>query len=228
MYITSIVLFAKSTKNIKRLNSNERNEMNLPDNINATLVGILLSDGHLQRRSQSSNLKFIFNQSGKIEKRPYFDLIYSMFKLCCTKNSEYYIKTGLSKKNGKEYSSISFTTMQLPCFTKIYSLWYLNKKKIVPINIQELLTSEGLAHWIMGDGSRQNKGLHLSMYAFTWDEVKLLISVLENKFGFKCSCHIHSSIGEKWRIYIWEESMEKLIKLVAPYMINFMLYKIQR
>lgn len=80
----------------------------------------------------------------------------------------------------------------------------------------------------MGDGSRQNRGLHLSVYAFTWDEVKLLMSVLENKFGFKCSSHIHSSIGGKWRIYIWEESMEKLIKLVTPYMMKSMQYKIQK
>lgn len=109
--MTSIVLFAKSTKNIKRLNSNERNEINLPDNINAALVRILLSDGHLQRRSQSSNVRFIFNQSGKIEKRPYFDLIYSRFKFCCINSSEYCIKTWIDKKNGNEYSSISFATM---------------------------------------------------------------------------------------------------------------------
>jgi hypothetical protein len=118
--------------------------------------------------------------------------------------------------------------MQLPCFTKIYPMWYLNKKKIVPINIQELLTPEGLAHWIMGDGSRQNLGLHLSVYAFTWDEVRLLISVLENKFNLKCSCHVHSSIGEKWRIYVWEESMEHLRLLISPNIITSMLYKIQK
>jgi hypothetical protein len=52
--------------------------------------------------------------------------------------------------------------MQLPCFIEIHSLWYLNGKKIVPLNIYILLTLLGLAHWIMGDGSRQNLGLHLS------------------------------------------------------------------
>jgi len=225
---TSVILFANSTKNIKRLNSIERNEINLPDNINNALVGILLSDDHLQRRSLSSNVRFIFCQSGKIEKRPYFDLIYFMFRFCCTNDSEYYIKRWISKKKGEEYSSISFATKQLPCFTKIYSLWYLNKKKIVPTNIEELLTSEGLAYWIMEDGSRQNLGLHLSVYAFTWQKVKLLMSVLENKFDLKCSCHIHSSIGGKWRIYIWEKSMEKLKILVTPYMVRSMLYKIQK
>jgi hypothetical protein len=55
----------------------------------------------------------------------------------------------------------------------------------------------------MGDGSRHNLGLHLSVYAFTSDEVKLLMNnVLEFKFGLKCSIHKLSSIGRKPRIYI--------------------------
>jgi len=54
----------------------------------------------------------------------------------------------------------------------------------------------------MGDGSRQNSGLHLNVYAFSPTEVKLLIDVLETKFGFKCSVHKLSTIGGKPRIYI--------------------------
>jgi len=78
----------------------------------------------------------------------------------------------------------------------------------------------------MGDGSSYNLSLHLSVYAFTIDEVKLLINVLENKFNLKCSYYIHSSIEGKLWIYIWEESVEKLRLLVSPYIIPSMLYKI--
>jgi LAGLIDADG DNA endonuclease family len=79
-------------------------------------------------------------------------------------------------------------------------MWYLNGKKVVPGNIIELLTPVGLAHWIMGDGSSQNTGLHLSVYAFTTVEVKLLMNVLKEKFDLKCSIHKLSSIGGKPRI----------------------------
>ena len=73
-----------------------------------------------------------------------------MFKFCCIYNSEYCIKTWIDKKKcSQEYSSISFTIIQLPCFTKVYSLYYLNNKKIVPTNIEELLTSDKLAYWFM-------------------------------------------------------------------------------
>ncbi len=116
--------------------------------------------------------------------------------------------------------------MQLPCFTELHSLWYLNKRKIVPINIKELLTPIGLAHWIMGDGSLQNLGLHLSVYAFTCSEVELLIDAFETKFLLKCSVHKHSTIGGKASIYIWKESMNKLRLLVSPYIIPSMQYKI--
>jgi LAGLIDADG DNA endonuclease family len=54
----------------------------------------------------------------------------------------------------------------------------------------------------MVDDSKQNKGLHLSVYAFTPKEIKFLINVLENKFNLKCSIHQHSGIGGKSRIYI--------------------------
>ena len=47
-------------------------------------------------------------------------------------------------------------------------------EKIVPINIENLLTPRGLAYWIMDDGSLQNKGLHLNTYSFTSKEVLIL------------------------------------------------------
>ena len=80
----------------------------------------------------------------------------------------------------------------------------------------------------MGDGSRHNLGLHLSVYAFSDKEVEILIDVLKTKFNFKCSVRKLSSIGDKPRIFIWEESMVELRLLVSPYIIPSMLYKIQK
>ena len=222
------MFYVKSTKGIKRLSQSERRTIFLPNNIEEALVGIMLSDGHIQRRSLTANGRFIFYQSGKIEKRPYFELVYNLFKVYCTKNYEFHLKTWIDKNTNQEYSSISFATMQLPYFTKIYSLWYKNGKKRVPFDIKESLTPLGLAHWIMGDGSRHNLGLHLSVYAFSYEEVEILIDILKTKFNFKCSVHKLSSIGNKPRIYIWEESMVKLRLLVSPFIIPSMLYKIQK
>lgn len=221
-----MLLYVKSTKGIKRLTKEERSFYSITDNIGEILVGILLSDGHISRRTKTSNPRFHFHQSGKIQKRPYFYLVYESFKIFCTKDYSNYIRTWIDKKTKQEYSSISFTTMQLPCFISIHNAWYLNGRKRVPNNIMDILTPIGLAHWIMGDGSRQNKGLHLSVYSFTTDEVNLLIKVLNNKFGVKCSIHNHSSVGNKPRIYIWQESMDLLRLQVNEYIIPSMKYKI--
>jgi hypothetical protein len=88
-----ILYYVKSTKGVKRLSKDERTSIFLPEKIEEVLTGILLSDGHLQQRSVSSNVRLLFNQSGKANKRPYFELIYNIFKFCCTDNSEYYIRT---------------------------------------------------------------------------------------------------------------------------------------
>jgi hypothetical protein len=53
----------------------------------------MLSDGHIARRSLTSNARFIFSQSGKKEKRPYFDLVFDLFIIFCNKDYNYNIKT---------------------------------------------------------------------------------------------------------------------------------------
>ena len=85
----------------------------------------------------------------------------------------------LDKKTQSTYHAISFTTMQLPCFNEYRELFYdLNKKKIVPNNIKELLTPCGLVFWIMDDGSKQGNGLHISVYGFTDTDVDKLMFTL--------------------------------------------------
>ncbi len=51
----------------------------------------------------------------------------------------------------------------------------------------------------MGDGSKHNEGLHLSVYSFSTSDVDLLISALTNNFKFSCSLH---NTNKGARIYI--------------------------
>ena len=61
----------------------------------------------------------------------------------------------------------------------------------------------------MDDGSRHGAGLHISVYAFTNEDVDKLIFTLQDKFNMKCS--IHYNRDNKPRIYIFKESMDNLI-----------------
>lgn len=85
----------------------------------------------------------------------------------CTIGYVPYSKTWKDSRHNVGYRSISLTFMQLPCFIELRSILYLDKVKIVPFNIKYLLTPIALAHLIMGDGSKHNEGLHLSVYSFS-------------------------------------------------------------
>lgn len=151
-----------------------------------------------------------------------------MFKPYVSQDFKPKSRSFVDKRNNKSYSSISFATLTLPCFTEYRDLFYNSEnKKTVPLNIKQLLTPLGLAYWIMDDGSLQNKGLHLSVYGFTYDEVLLLKDTLETMFHpnstIKCSLHNHK---KGYRIYIWEESMMFIKNQINQYMHKDMLYKI--
>lgn len=167
----SIVLFAEnakahSTKGIKRLSKVERALITMPDEVKEILVGILLGDAHIVRRSSTCNSRLVYCQTAVAHKE-YFDYVQSFFVSFCAKNYTPQLRVVRDNRTKKVYSAISFTTMQLPCFNVFKQMFYELNVKIVPNNIYDLLTPRGLAFWIMDDGSRQGAGLHLSVYAFT-------------------------------------------------------------
>ena len=117
-------------------------------------------------------------------------------------------------------------------------MWYVrsnetNKNiKILPLNISEIFTPIGLAHWLMGDGYWDNtaKTVCICTDNFTLSEVELLIKVLETKFNLLATVQrrVKSNKEICWRIRFSRKSknLDTLISLVKPYFINSMLYKL--
>lgn len=91
-------------------------------------------------------------------------------------------------KTGKPISQYAFSTKSLSYLTLLHSQWYKRSEykkgfiKIVPLNIDELLTHIGLDYWIMDDGFKYGNGICLCAESFTLAEVELLKKVLEIKF----------------------------------------------
>jgi hypothetical protein len=116
--------------------------VNIPIYLMPMLVGLIISDGWLQINN-SGNTRFSLKQS--IDKVEY--LFYCFIKLShyCS-NLPFITNTNLK---GKQFKGIQFTTRSYPCFTYLHSIFYINnscKNKIVPLNLYELLTYEGLAY----------------------------------------------------------------------------------
>lgn len=97
-------------------------------------------------------------------------------------------------------------------------------KKIVPDNIYELLTPEALAHLVMGDGSAKSHGLIICTDSFSIPEIVRLMNVLMIKYRLKCTLRSHTPTQH--RIYISQDSMDKLRNIVSPFMHSSMMYKI--
>ena len=74
-------------------------------------------------------------------------------------------------KKNKIYYSIKFNTYSLPCFNKYRKLFYNTKGiKILPEEIESIITPRSLAYWIMDDGYNNISGFYLCTESFTLSE----------------------------------------------------------
>jgi len=136
------------------------------------------------------------------------------------------------KLTGKKATQYWFSTKSLPSIYNLHKYWYkkIDNKyiKILPSNIEELLTPISLADWIMDDGYFTEDSVKICTDNFTKDEVSKLINILNIKFDIKATVNKRINPNKKvmWRIIISILSMKKLILLVSPNFIPEMLYKL--
>ena len=191
----------------------------LPTKVENIIIGLLLSDGWMQKQNSGGHARLFFKQS--LTKSEYLLFVFFLLQHYCKS----YPILGYDKLNGKFFPYLSLSTRSLVCFSEIYSFFYVEGKKVVPYNIFELLTIEGLAHWICGDGSYKGGGLILNTQSFSVLDNVRLINVLIIKFNCKCSIHMQRGLPT---IYISSRSMRKLepsLRLLLP---NSMFYKITK
>jgi len=117
-----------------------------------------------------------------------------------------------------------FHTFAFSCFNGFVDLFYPNGIKIVPANIGELLTPVGLAFWIMDDGGLSHGNLLLQTNSYTFEEVQLLVNVLQTKFNLSCKKTLRRP--GQYAICIPNRELHKVRKLVSQYMHPSMLYKL--
>ena len=214
---TRLVLYGTlgSTVGSPRYTYNERALVKIPLNKRPIFVGILLSDATLQRLNKGGGTRLQFKQ-----KYGQFEYLYSVFF-----QLSHYCSRGPSVTKAilhqKVHYGLSFTTRSLDCITELYHLFYQDGKKIVPKNLYELLTWEGLVHWIEGDGTCSS-GITLQTQCFTLEEVVFIINVLIIKFGLECSIHKQYNFS---LLYIKSKSIKKNLHNMLPYIHPTMLYK---
>ena len=217
-YNDTIKSFSKSqiTRGADRIGPHNRDVLSI-------IFGTLLGDGHAERRLAGTGTRITFYQeSSHIEYLLFIHKVLADSGYCNPKIPQTGTRLGIG---GKVRKTIRFATWTYTSFNWIHDLWYVNKVKHIPLCIKDYLTPLALAIWIMDDGSKVGKGLKFSTNSYTYENCLVLINALYENFNLKSSIQ-GAGAKDQYIIYIWKDSMDDLRKIVLPYIIPEMRYKI--
>lgn len=232
-YILGIFLISKRSFHIEgKINSNKRIG---PHNIEIiqVIIGILLGDGHLEKRNTGIGTRLIIEQTNKNVE--YLMWLYNYFYkqgYCSSLKPKLFKRI---KKKNTVYFGVKFNTYTFSSFNWIHDLFYKASAskngrniKIVPISfLYENLNPLALAIWFMDDGSKLGSGFKIATNCFELSELEELCKLLFEKYNFNCSIHSNKVKGKlTWTIYIKKSSARSFANLIEPFMLNSMKYKL--
>lgn len=196
-----------------------RNAIDLTHKQKSILVGMILSDAWIKKRP-GWNPAVSIKQSMKHIKYVYFLLneLKSLF------SSYPHITSNI--KRGKRFFALTLTTRSLQAINPITNLFLESKysnKKVIKAELFDYINYISLAHWIMGDGSKKNKGTILCTDSFSFKEIVLLMNILRIKFDLETRIFFEKG---KPRIFIPQKELKKIRVQLEPFMIKEFLYKI--
>jgi beta-phosphoglucomutase-like phosphatase (HAD superfamily)/dTDP-glucose pyrophosphorylase len=142
-----------------------------------------------------------------------------IFKNIGTYHCDYDVKL---KSNDKTYNSNASRVKLIPEFKHQRKRWYVNGKKIVPLDIK--LTPISIATWYMDDGHLMKKQNIARFSTDSYDDKS--ISILQNKLlEYNIFSYITTHNNYK-RICISSKSSDVFFNLISSYIIPDMSYKV--
>lgn len=128
-------------------------------------------------------------------------------------------------KRGKLLKTLRFSTFSYTSFDWIHNIWYMEGVKVIPKSLANNLTPLALAILVMDSGVKESGGLRLITSSFSYSDLLLLVQVLYNNFEIKASIQ-STGVSSQYTIYVGKEYMAPLRKIVSPYVIKEMKYKL--
>ena len=186
-------------------------EVNLTDNQISVIVGSLLGDGYLDETTMGYSLRFHHG----IKQKDYIDWKYSVL-------------SNIVNSPPKVYGTRTyFRTVSHPYFTDMRKLFYKGGSKIIPREfLREIINPLSLAVWLMDDGTNElgsGKCVKINSQSFTHKEHEFFCDLFRDKFNLKTNINKDRTY---FRIRFYKESMSRLIKIVKPYTLPSMFYKL--
>jgi hypothetical protein len=185
-----------------------------PDKYQRQIVlGTVLGDGYLYRNGRLQ----VEHREKDIEY-----LLWKHNKLCRLASGIPKRCLRFDKRTNKTYVSWRFYTK--PTFKSLRILFYSKDKKVVPRDSKKFkLNPLGLAVWYMDDGgrgARTPKGMIISVRGYSESDRKFLKRYLEGRFSIKVNLH------KNGQLYFPIQTVEKFCRLIKPYVVPSMKYKL--
>lgn len=202
-----------------------KNSLSLNKRQKEVIIGSLLGDGTMRIGKGARNANFKIEHG--LKQKEYVEWKYKILKpwvFTPPKISYRY------RENGEKYEkSWWFRTLRHPYLTEIYKEFYKgkeskNRKKIIPKDLKKYMTPLVLSIWIMDDGCYSKRKIDISTYCFSLVEICFLQECLKNVFNIESRFFRDRDKG--YRMYCSLKETEKLIKIIRPYIIPSMKYKI--
>ncbi len=184
------------------------------------LVGLMLGDGNLEFNGYRGT-RLQIKQSE--EKEGYVLWLYSQFADL--------VRTPPQQR--MDTRQWYFGTRFFENLEDLRKIFYSDRKKVVPANINDLFQSPlTLAIWFMDDGrldyrAKSHYAYHISTDSFTESEVKQLQTLLLERFGIVAKTYLSLCRGKRYpKLYIGKEGRDQFTKTVAPYILPCFRYKL--
>ena len=199
-----------------------KKDLHLKEDQISVLIGSMLGDGTLRIGDGAVNANFKTEHG--LKQKEYVFWKYRVFEKWVGTPPKISYRY---RENGERYEkSWWFRTVRHPEITHFYKLFYPKNKKIIPKNIESFLDSLSLAVWVMDDGNRSGRSINLSTYAFSLSEIKRIQKALKDRFCLESSFRPDRDKG--YRMYFNVQNTKKLVKIIFPYILPSMYYKLPR
>lgn len=224
---TTMIRFINSLNKLENYKKELRSKSKLSSYLNDVLIGLLLSDGYLEKSSPTSGARLTISFGAKHSAylMHLFNLIEPYTNTNPTSISVYNKQT---KTNNEVWR---FKTVSLPQLLYYYELFYKANSegkliKIIPLNIEELMSPVVLAHLIQGDGNLKQPDKIIRIYtnSFTRTEVNLLALAITRKLGILTKV-VHDR-NNQYMITISKSQLSLIQELIKSHMHPSMYYKI--
>lgn len=183
------------------------------------IIGSLLGDGRLERRSRKITARFRVHHSW--DQRAYVDWKYQELKNIVSTSPKKI--TWYDEKRDIRNVAYYFHTLTLKALGELHTMFYRKDEKRVPEEIVDFLTPLVLAVWIMDDGNYSKESLVLNTHSFPEKDERILQKGLKRKYGVTTS---RIKDRDAYKIRVASYSWPKLRSVVEPYIIPEMKYKL--